>query len=257
MSEKANAERLEAGDPRLIVRWAQRYAKSRTISFLVQWFFIVAMVSVIALAASLTNAAYLAGRHGVFAVSIIAMGITILALAWFSVSRWGGELIARITQWLYGREGYVAYLEEGGDFATPWWLTGLGGGLVIYHLLGALVVSFDYSLIRYMQPYSALYMVPFLLTMILYQGLGFWAWIWPLLYGLHAILVLADAPIRLSGQWEMMNMIVPVFGYGLVAILTGHAYSRFALWKLKRLARSGLDSNTSKTDGADDEGTGT
>jgi hypothetical protein len=240
MSFEPDPAGLQAGDPRLIVAWARRYAKSRTISFLVQWVVIVSMVLVIGIAASLTSMAHRAGSMGLFSVSVVAMVLAILALTWFSVSKWGGELIWQITQWLYGKEGYVAYANDRAQGPTPLWITALGGGLVVYHLVGALLVSFNYMHLQDMQPYSAAYMVPFLIIMIIYQGLGFWAWLWPLLYGAHAIALLAGAPIGFHGQWQLLSMVVPVFGYGLVAILIGHAYSRFALWQLKRLARSGL-----------------
>lgn len=232
---------MQPGDPRLMMRWARRYAKSRTISFLVQWVVIVVMVSVIGAAAGLTSMANRMENDGLFYVSVAAMVLAMIALTWFSVSRWGGDLIWRITQWLYGDEGYVAYFDDRDDEPTPLWITALGGGLVVYHLAGALLVSFNFLSLHHMQPFSAAYMAPFLVVMIVYQGLGVWAWSWPVLYGLHAILLLANIMPSFSGQLQLLNMIVPVFGYGLVAILAGHAYSRFALWQLRRLAQSGLD----------------
>ncbi len=240
MATQTPDKNLQMGDPRLVVRWARQYAKSRTISFLVQWVFIVTIVIVVGIAASLTNTAYRDHNMVLFTVSVATMFVTTLLLTWFSVSRWGGELVWRITQWLYGAEGYVAYTGEHGDKPMPWWITALGGGLVIYHLVGAILVSFNYLSFRYMQPYSALYMAPFLCIMIRYQQLGFWAWLWPLLYSLHAILYLSGAPLGFTGQWMLLNLIAPVFGYGLLAILVGHAYSRFALWKLKSVTRSAL-----------------
>lgn len=240
MPAETNREPLQPGDPRLIVRWAQRYARSRTISFLVQWVFIVAMVMLIAIAAALTNKTYHPETMGLFYACIIAMGLSILGLTWFSVSKWGGDLIWRITQWLYGEEGYAAYLGDRDDGPTPWWVTALGGGLVVYHLIGAILVSFRILPLAYLQPFSAAYMAPFLVLMILYQRLGFWAWIWPLLYGAHGMLLVMGAPIGFPGQWQLLNMVVPVFGYGLIAILIGHFYSRFALRQLKRLTRDGL-----------------
>lgn len=247
MNSDRSPQDFQAGDPRLIVQWARRYAKSRTISFLVQWVFIVGMVVVIGVTAALTNMAYQSGNDVLVYVSVAFMGLMILALTWFSLSPWGGDLVFRITQWLYGEEGYVTYSEESGEAAPgrAWLLTALGGGLVIYHLVGALLVSLNYLSLHHLQPFSALYMAPFLIYMIRAQGLGFWAWFWPLLYGLHAVLLLAGAPIRLTGQWTILNMIVPVFGYGLVAIIVGHVYSRYALRKLRRLARSGLDKASS------------
>ena len=110
---------------------------------------------------------------------------------------------------------------------------------MVYHLLGALLVTFRHISAEAMQPFSALYMVPYIVVMILYQRLGFWAWFWPVLYGIHAVLLqFTDLPIRFSGGLEMLNLAVPVFGYGLISILVGHAYSRFALWKLKTIAQS-------------------
>jgi hypothetical protein len=240
---------LQPGDPRLIVQWAQRYARSRTINFLVQWVFIVAMVTAVAAAAVSTHMTWQAGNMGLFSVSTAFMVIAIIALSWFSLSPWGGELIWRITQWLYGREGYVAYPGDRKDGPAPAWLTLLGGGLIVFHLAGALLVSFRMMGFYWMQPFSALYMCPYLIIMIRYQELGFWAWIWPILYGLHAIAMGLGLPVYFTGQWQLFNMILPVFGYGLAAIIAGHVFSRFALWKLKRLSRGGLEDAPAEEDG--------
>ena len=239
MSGAKSNNPLQPGDPRLLVQWTRRYAKSRTIGFLVQWVFIVVIVMVIAMASSLTSVAYEHGQVGMFSVSVLLMLLSMAVLGWFSFSPWGGEIIWRVTQWLYGREGYVSYT-GGGDGPAPAWLTGLAGGLVMYHLGLALLVSFRIVDIGDMQPLSALYMVPFLAIMIRFQDLGFWAWFWPALYGLHALAMFLGAGIAFRGQWQLLNMVVPVFGYGLIAIVAGHCYSRYALHKLKGIARSGL-----------------
>lgn len=249
-------QQYQAGDPRQIVRWTRRYAQNRTISFLVQWVFIVIMVLGVGLAASLTQLAHQQDSRVLFGASVVMMVLSLVALVWFSVSRWSGELISNITHWLYGREGYVSYSGGAKDKPLPLWLTGLGGGLIAYHLLGALLISFNYMHIRYMQPWSAAYMTPYLIIMVLYQGLGFWAWLWPLLYGLHAVLLLLDVPIHFSREYELLNIVVPVFGYGLLAILAGHAYSRYALWKLKSLTRGALsgDETCEDVDPSEDAG---
>jgi hypothetical protein len=230
----------EPGDPRLIIRWARRYAKSRTISFLVQWALIVFMLLGIWITASLTHLAYLQESHGLVAASLAAMILGVLVLLWFSISRWGGEFIWRITLWLYGGEGYAEYTSDARQGAAQWWITVLGVGLVGYHVLAAFLITFNHLPLRLMQPFSALYMVPFLAALIRLQGLGLWAWVWPALYAAHAGLVFSGAQVLFTGNLELLNMAIPVFGYGLIAILTGHVYSRFALWKLKRLSRSGL-----------------
>ena len=73
--------------------------------------------------------------------------------------------------------------------------------------------------------------------------------LWPGLYALHAILIVAGAPIVFTGAWEGLNMLLPVAGYGLLAGLAGHIYSRFALRKLKDAARAGLADDEGRDDG--------
>ena len=218
---------LRPADPRAVALWASRYARSRTISFLVQWVLVVFMVAVIGVAAGLTSSAYDQQNMGVFTLSVV--------MAWFSLSQWGSDLVWTITLWWYGEEGYA---EAAGRQPLPGWLTALGGGLVAYHLVGAILVSFGLLRLQWLQPFSALYMTPYLCALILRQRLGWWAWIWPALYSLHALALLAGLPLRFPPPWRLLDLIVPVFGYGLLAILAGHLYSRYALHRLKQLTRS-------------------
>lgn len=231
----------DRANPELLVRWARRYAKSRTLPFLVQWMFIVLMVIAIGFAAFISTAALRIGSPPLFYACIAVIGAMLLALVIFSMTRWGGDHISHITDWLYGSEGYVEYNAKNGSEWRHWWYAAFGGGLVVYHIVGALLISFRRIPLEYLLPFSAVYMVPFLIFMIISQGLGAWAYIWPLLYGLHALLLLLGAPIRFTGPYELLNVVLPVLGYGFVAILVGHAYSRFALSRLKRYARSGFN----------------
>lgn len=230
-------------DPREIAKWAERYARSRTIPFLVQWGFIVALVIVLGGLSQGAVTAYRYGRTTLQWVFIISIAVMTLLLLWFSIAKWGRDQIWRISQWVYRREGYAAY--SGGEAAErarrARWMPLVGVGLSVYHLIGAVLVGLHYLPMKYLQPFSALYMVPFLGIMIVTQRLGFWAWIWPLLYGLHAILLMTDAPIHFRGKWEFLDIIVPMFGYGLISMIAGHIYSRYAFRRLKQLARAGLD----------------
>jgi hypothetical protein len=89
--------------------------------------------------------------------------------------------------------------------------------------------------IRLMQPISALYLVPFLC----YLGLKLrrvgspFMFLWPGLYAVHAVLLVTGVPI---GMGPMLDMFVPTVGYGFLAALAGHVYSRFALRRLRNLA---------------------
>ena len=96
--------------------------------------------------------------------------------------------------------------------------------------------------VRYMQPVTAIYCVPFMCYLGAKHGKGGspFMFLWPALYAIHAILLVAGAPIRFEGMYEILNMLVPTAGYGLVAALAGHIYSRFALGRL-RAAAAGLE----------------
>jgi len=228
------------GDPRQIAKWAERYARSRTLPFLVQWVFIVVLVVLIGALADVTLLAYQTHLRTLLWICMAAVAIATVVLTWFSASKWGGELIWRISQRLYGKEGYAEY--SGGERAQAmrraWWIRLVALGLAVYHLILALLVGLRYLSVEYLQPWSALYMAPFLVVMVVTQRLGFWAWVWPALYALHAVAILAGAP-HFRGQWFALDVLLPIFGYGLASMIIGHFYSRYALHRLKALARVG------------------
>jgi len=236
-----NKRNSHPSDPREITQWTRRYAQSRTIYFLVQWCLIVFIICIIGLVASLTQQAYTSGNKSLFYISVVFLAITFFFFIWISISRWTAEFVWQVTLWFYGREGFVAPEENARSKQLPRWVIILIGMMLVYHILGALLISFRSLPLQYLQPFSAIILVPVLCILIYYQGLGFWAWLWPLLYGLHAFLLLARVPIGFPSPWYLLNIIVPIFGYGLIAILVGHIYSRYALWKLKAITRQGLD----------------
>lgn len=55
-------------------------------------------------------------------------------------------------------------------------------------------------------------------------------------YGLHAVLLPLGALIYFGGRWERMNMLLPVFGYGLIAVLAGLLYSKVMQAGVKAVA---------------------
>ena len=60
--------------------------------------------------------------------------------------------------------------------------------------------------------------------------------LWPCLLVIHAALGLAGVP-PFSDEPNAVNILVPTFGYGAIAALVSHVYSRVALRRLRRLAR--------------------
>ena len=56
----------------------------------------------------------------------------------------------------------------------------------------------------------------------------------PVLYAIHAILILAGVPLFFTGSiGPSLNLALPYIVYGLVPFIVGHIYSRYALKKLK------------------------
>jgi hypothetical protein len=95
-----------------------------------------------------------------------------------------------------------------------------------------------------MQPVSALYVVPFLVFLYLWQRpvISPLTLLWPTLYTIHAILVVAGVPIQFGGRLVFLNMLIPIAGYGVLCGLLGHIYSQYALKRLKTTAH--LQENT-------------
>jgi hypothetical protein len=84
----------------------------------------------------------------------------------------------------------------------------------------------------------ALFVVPFNVYLYFMQRprLGPVLLICPILYTIHAILIIAGVPIFFSGTFAVpLNMLLPII-YTLLTYMIGHLYSRYALKKLKGLA---------------------
>jgi len=153
---------------------------------------------------------------------------------WFSLVG-ANRLLPAIAAWLYRGEGSASL---GPDTchapALKWAAAFLMAGVTIHVALGFLGLL----PLRLMQPVSLLYVGPFLLIAGLTQrveGSPFML-LWPVLYTIHAGLVLGGAPIQFGKGYDAPNMLEPVVGYGLLAALAGHVYSRFALRRLRALA---------------------
>ena len=118
------------------------------------------------------------------------------------------------------------------------WLDGVVGLVAGGCILGTMYLGMEgYLAFKYMQPVSALYFVPFLVFQYFLQRprLGPLLLICPILYTIHAILIVAGVPIFFTGNLCMLNLALPAFGYTFLAYVIGHVYSRYALKKLKGL----------------------
>ncbi len=225
-------------DVREIPKWARRYAQNRTLPMLM--FFAIFVVGFAAFGglSYLTAWAYVTGQR---ALAVAAMLVLCGFAAWWMWFSFVGApgIMRRITERLYRSEGAVSVgpsPEENMSRVSP---------AVGFVFMFCVIASVGLGLlgvlpIRYMQPVSALYVIPFCVYMgIVQRGVGSpFMVLWPALYAIHAILLVAGAPIYFAGKWEVLNMLVPVIGYGVIAALAAHIYSRYALRRLRRLAAS-------------------
>jgi hypothetical protein len=214
-----------------IPKWTRAYSSNRTLPTLV----ILAVSLVLFVAGCLLFAragnAYRAGLRTEFAVCLAA-GLTCLAVlmspAIPSVNR---KVRAALSRRLYS-EGVVApdcsTIQRRRRWA-PFVAFAFGSCVLVSVYFGSRIPA------GYEQPVSALYVVPFLIFLAPENGIA--GLLWPLLYGLHALLILTGVPITFHGKWsDLENLLLAIFGYGILSLLVGHLYSRGALRRLRRLA---------------------
>ncbi len=247
MNQGINSQRsTQDNDVRDIPKWTRRYAQNRTLPMLV--FFAIYVVGFAAFGglSYLTAWAYVTGQRALMVAALLLIGGFAAWWMWFSFVG-GPRIMRRITKRLYRSEGAVlsrpfpemkpalqAYLPSW----WQWWQSP-AVGFVLMSIVIASALAGCYGLsIRYMQPMTVLY-IPLLVYMISPRcDPSPFMWLWPTLYAIHAIILLVGAPIYFGGKWEVLNIFVPLIGYGVIAALAAHIYSRYALRRLRTLATS-------------------
>ena len=232
-----NPEKPPSENPHEISRWARTYAQNRSLGVVVFMVIFVALCAALAGPSYLAGQAYRAGNMPLLWASGAVIALAVGAVLCLSTPKWGGKLQDRIVRRLYAREGNVAFSAPGER--RKFWAVVLGGcfGTCI---IASVAADFILSIpSKYMQPISALYVVPFLIGLwfVMRPMAGYPALLWPVLYAMHAILIVAGAPIVFTGPWEGLNMLIPIAGYGMLSGFAGHLYSRYALGRLRKLTQ--------------------
>lgn len=223
-------------EARLITRWTRRYAQSRSFPVLVFLaFFIAYWFGFIGL--TMAGGWALHNEHMILFWACVAACVALLGLViWVSVPGWGGRWMERI--------GYRYYEREGSLTPTPsrprQHMKKIGliaGSLFIAALSTHIGLGIaGYASPAYSQPISALYVVPFTVFLAL-ANRTYIQLLVPVLYGLHAILLVSGVPFRFWSD-PAQDMPFAIMGYMVLAALIGHAYNRYALARLKRIART-------------------
>jgi hypothetical protein len=223
---------------REIPKWARRYAQNRTLPLVVFLGIFVFGSCMFGGLSYLTAWAYKDDQRFLAAASMLVLCAFAVWWLWFSFI--GAARIMRgISERLYQGDGSVSVGACAGIEESK------GPRLVAFVFMFCVLAGVGLGLlgllpIRYMQPISALYVVPFLcyLGMKMRRIGSPFMFLWPALYGLHAILDVAGVPVRFWGDFHALDIFVPMIGYGLIAAIAGHIYSRIALRRLRRLAAS-------------------
>jgi len=246
-----------------IPKWTRRYAQNRTLmipvlmvmGMLLIMFIAVVVVFPLGLAvAGFRKGNMILGWVGIaFFVAAFAAVLTflIIFISKFCIKN-SGLIERRIEQWIYGKEGAVSMPSMSGSKITKktTWL-GIVIGVVFYIcFFGSWHLSVEgYIAFKYLQPISAIYLIPMFVFEYFQrrQWLGPVVLICPILYTIHAILIVAGVPSFFTTEnFCIFNILLPLIGYTFLAYVIGHIYSRYALKKLKGLTH--LEGDTTNGD---------
>jgi hypothetical protein len=237
-----NAEKLKE-----IPKWTRKYAQNRMQTSLVVMVLAMLTAMVFIFFSALVVTAFVKGKMTLAGIGIVALA-AILALLLIIIRKSGGKNHGGIDQWMYGHEGAASMPEPKLTKKTKW-LGFVFGVVVFICILGTYHLSVEgYIALKYMLPLSAIYFVPFLVFQYFQQQprIGLLVLICPILYTIHAVLIIAGAPIFFTGNWGILNLALPVYGYAFLAHVIAHVYSRYALKKLKGLTH--LEGGTANGD---------
>ena len=239
-----------------IPKWTRKYAQNRTLTIIVLMAMIMLFSMLVAGLLGFPLGLITAGfRKGNMILGCVGIAVLVAVLAAISIclisflSKFGGKnrgLIDQlIAQRIYGKEG-TATLSMPKSSKKKICLEILGAVIFFICFFGSWHLAMEgYIAFKYLQPVSALYMVPSAVC-----GWYFWQsprmgpiyLLYPILYAIHAILIVTGVPLFFSGNWGILSVCLPFIGYTFLAYVIGHVYSRYALKKLKGVTHLGVNS---------------
>ncbi|HDY64652.1 MAG TPA: hypothetical protein ENH84_00260 [Phycisphaerae bacterium] len=223
-----------------VSRLAELYARHRTAGpFFIWSVIVVGMFVGIRLAIYLARPYVQSNDKAVIGLVLGIMALVLGVTLFFCIDRLGGRLLRHWGQKLFDKDGQVH--ERSLPSLIPQWVFVLAATAFGICLAGSIILDrMGYLPEKYMQPISAVYVVPFLIV------LGLWRrtpvispvmWLWPVLYTVHAVLVATSAPLFRSIDGDT-HIFIATFGYGALIGLLAYVHSRLTLRKLKKLTRS-------------------
>jgi hypothetical protein len=231
--QEQNTEKLKE-----IPKWARRYAQNRTLTVFV-YLLITTLIGL--LITFLLSILLVAFQKRKMSLALVSMGVLIIVMIFLCIFRKSNYKIFRwIDKLIYGDEGSVSMPKPELTRKNKW--LELAATIVWGCLfMGTMYLGIENFIPnKYVQPVTALYYVPFMIFSWYFWRSPMMGPIYllkPILYAIHAILIVAGVPIFFTGQYGViLNMSLPLIGYGFLSYVIAHFYSRYALKKLKGIA---------------------
>jgi hypothetical protein len=244
-----------------IPKWTRRYAQNRTLTIIV----LMAMIMLFSMFFASLLGFLLPLAVGGFRKGNIILGcvgtaglVAVLAAVgicmFIFIRKFGGKnkgLIEQlIEQRVYGKEGAVS-MPMPKSSKKKICLDIVSAVIFYICFFGSWYLAIKgYIAYKYLQPVSALYIVPFVVCVWYFlksPRMGPIYLLYPILYAVHAILIVAGVPIFFTTENSCIYSIcLPMLGYGFLPFIIGYIYSRYALKKLKditHLEGEGADGN--------------
>lgn len=250
MNAKQNQASQNTEKLKEIPKLTRKYAQNRTLTILV-FMVIIALTSmffavVISLPYALAIVGFKKENMVLVCVGIAVLIVALVVMVKFYISfltKFGGKnkglLDQIIDRRVYGKEGIVS-------IPLPKLSKKMKHlDIILAIVYGVLLIgSMELGMlgiipVKYFLPFTALFVVPFGVYQyfIMRPRLGPVILIFPILYTIHTILILAGVPIFFTGFFAIpLNMLLPVV-YSFLAYMIGHIYSRYALKRLKGITR--------------------
>jgi len=235
-TETNNMDSAALDKARQIPKWAGRYAHNRNFPYgFVRMVLFLLAIAVIGGSARLAGVAVRKG-YKTAALALIAISLaSAIMWGWMIATRRLVPVIHAMAGRLYRPEGTAIVTTEPYRSPLSKWIVGIAFVLCVLFTVACGIFSLIPS--QYLFSMTAAYAVPFLLYRC-------WArrrtspfmLLWPGLTTIHAILALAGVH-PFSDKISASTFLAPIVGYGAIAGLASHLYSRFALHKLRNLAQ--------------------
>lgn len=241
MKAKEPHEQFPSKSIKEIPKWTRRYVRNRTVPLLLIMFLYLVWMYLAGTGSKLARLAYRAGNMTEFYFAMTVVVAMVAVLIWAMLQGRGGGWYEKLTKRIYKEKGDVVLPASAKRKSSDWRRQLLPGVFMLGVPISVVLTRLGYLPNEYVQPVSALYAVPFLIAtfMTMRSILSPIYLLWPTLYGIHAILVVAGAPIQFEGQWASLNMLIPTIGYGILTGLVGLVFGQYSLKRLRDIASGG------------------